>query len=324
MDQIVRPFETVTVFGGATLDRIAQSTAKPVMGASNPGSVRRIPGGVGFNVATVLARLGLHVRMVTAVGGDTDGEAILIAAKGARVDTAGIAVLPTDSTAGYHATFDDGGNLIIGIADMKICDRITPAAVASLAVASGERDFWVVDANLPEDTLAFLTVEAAKARHPIAALTVSPAKAVRLIPLLDQLTYLFTNRREAAALVGRDPDDPGNTVTALAGLLAGARAATIVVTNGTEPLAVAHGSDIRSFAPLRAAVKGVNGAGDSFAAGTVHGLAAGHALHEAIRFGLAAAAMALEAGSIVAAPFSEDALAERIGAGPPGERRIAS
>jgi hypothetical protein len=46
-----------------------------------------------------------------------------------------------------------------------------------------------------------------------------------------------------------------------------------------------------------------------------------------LRFGLAAAAMTLEAGSIIAAPFSPDALAERIGRGPrpsPSAERIAS
>jgi pseudouridine kinase len=325
MDQIVRPFDTVTIFGGATLDRVAQSGDAPVMGASNPGTVRRIPGGVGFNVATVVARLGLDVRLVTAVGDDSDGDSIVTVAKGVGIDVTHVIPSPGASTAGYHATFDNSGNLIIGIADMKICEAITPAAVASAVSSSNERDFWVVDANLPVETLAFLAEEAKNARHPIAALTVSPAKAVRLVPLLDTLSYLFTNCREAAALLGRNPDAPNVAVTALAGELAGHRAAKVVVTNGTEPLAAASGGDVRSYAPLRAAVKGVNGAGDSFAAGVILGLAEGHPLRDAIRFGLAASVMTLEAGSIIAAQFSKDALAERIGAGPAGaDRRIAS
>ena len=182
----------------------------------------------------------------------------------------------------------------------------------------------MVDANLPEPTLAFLASEAASARRPIAALTVSPAKAVRLIPILDNLSYLFTNRKEAAVLVGRDPDDISVTAPALAVALAGHRAAGVVVTNGGEPLTVAGGGESRSFAPLRTAVKGVNGAGDSLAAGTILGLAEGHALYDAIRFGFAAAAMTLESGSIGAAPLSQDALAERIGTGTKGGERIAS
>jgi sugar/nucleoside kinase (ribokinase family) len=216
------------------------------------------------------------------------------------------------TTAGYHATLDDRGNLIIGIADMKICEQITPAAIVEAVSNAAPRDFWVVDANLPEATLHFLTQEAASARRPIAALTVSPAKALRLIPMLDDLNYVFTNRKEAAALLDRDPDDTGLSPIGMAAELAGPRQTSIIVTNGADPLAAAVDGDVRSFAPLRANAKGVNGAGDSLAAGTILGLSEGLPLADALRFGLAAAALAVEAGSIISAPFSADALAERI------------
>ncbi|HVZ14944.1 MAG TPA: PfkB family carbohydrate kinase, partial [Bauldia sp.] len=313
--------------GGVTLDRVARSAAEPVLGASNPGTVRRLPGGVGFNVATVLARLGFRTRMVSAVGDDADGAAVLAAAGEVGLDVSFVARLSGKDTASYHATFDDRGNLIIGIADMKICDAIAPADVVHAVETTPPGDFWVVDANLPEETLAFLASEAAAAKRPVAALTVSPAKAVRLEPILDLLTLLFTNRKEAATLLGFNPDDPSLAVPRLASELAGRRQTRVVVTNGSEPLAAAAGSEVRSYAPLRVAVTAVNGAGDSFAAGVILGLAEGHSLHDALRFGLAAAAMTLEAGSILAAPFSPDALAERIGRGPrlaPATERVAS
>jgi sugar/nucleoside kinase (ribokinase family) len=312
MDQAARPFESVTVFGGATLDRVARSSAAPVMGASNPGTVRHLPGGVGFNVATVLARLGVPTRMATAVGNDAAGEAIVNAARVAGIDTSGMRAIDGATTAGYHATLDDRGNLIIGIADMKICERITPAAVVETVSKARPRDFWVVDANLPEATLHFLAQEAANAKRPIAGLTVSPAKAVRLIPILDDLTYVFTNRKEASALLDRDPDSDTSSPLGLATELAGPRQTSIIVTNGSDPLAAATDGDVRSFAPLKANARGVNGAGDSLVAGTILGLSEGLGLADALRFGLAAAAMAVEAGSIISAPFSADALAERI------------
>ena len=108
---------------------------------------------------------------------------------------------------------------------------------------------------------------------------------------------------------------------ALARELAGTRPTKVIVTNGNEPLAAASKGEVRSHASLRAVIKGVNGAGDSFAAGTIYGLAAGHALNDAIRFGRAAALLTLEAGGIAEAPFSADTLAERLAAGP---ARIAS
>jgi pseudouridine kinase len=308
-------FDTVTVFGGATLDRVARTHFPPVMGASNPGTVRRSPGGVAFNVASILARLGLATRLVSRVGGDADGEAVIAAARGAGIDPTALGVSSSAPTAGYHATFDDTGNLVIGVADMKVCDEITPAMLAALAIARRDRDFWAIDANLPAATVEYLTGEAGAAGRPVAGFAVSPVKAMRLRPVLDRLTYLFANRREAAALLGHDPEDRVG-VTDLAAELAGPRATTVVITNGAEPLAAATRGEVRSFAPLRTTVIGVNGAGDSLAAGTIFGLVEGLPLNDAVRFGLAAAALTLENGGVAAAPFSPDALAERIGAGP--------
>ena len=313
MSHVARPFGTVTVFGGATVDRIARSAERPVMGASNPGTTRRVPGGVGFNVAMILARLGLSVRLVTAVGADSDGELVVATARSAGVDVDHLVVSPVAATATYTVTLDETGNLIIGIADMVVCEEITAAAVAPATDAS-HRGFWVIDANLPPSTLAFLAAEAEDARVPLAALTVSPAKAVRLRPLLDTIGYLFTNRREASALLGLDPEQTLEPVTQLARELTGTRGIQAVVTNGHDPLASASLGEVRSFASLKANVKAVNGAGDSFAAGTIYGLSAGHELNEAIRFGRAAAVLTLEAEGIREAVFTSDDLAERLAA----------
>jgi hypothetical protein len=79
-------FDRVTVFGGITVDRIARTDAAAALGVSNPGTVRSSPGGVGFNMATSLARLGLRTRLVAIVGADADGESVLAAAKAAGVN----------------------------------------------------------------------------------------------------------------------------------------------------------------------------------------------------------------------------------------------
>jgi pseudouridine kinase len=273
------------------------------------------PGGVAFNVATNLARLGHPVRLVARVGADFDGKAIIAAAEAAGVDTAGIGVSPAAPTATYQAAFDEAGGLIIGIADMTVCDELTPSAVATAAERSPDRDLWVVDANLPAETLDFLVGEAKSAGRPVVALAVSPAKAVRLSALLDRLTLVFANRREAAALLDRPSDDRHPSASNLASELGSAHASNVVVTNGSDPLSVAAGGEVRSFAPLRAEVRSVNGAGDALAAGTIHGLANGRILFEAILPGLAAAAMTAEEAASSATSLSAGALTARIAAG---------
>lgn len=311
MDQPLRNFQRVTVFGGATIDRIAESAGPPVMGASNPGHARRQPGGVGFNLATILARLGVATRLVTRIGADPDGEAVLAACTTAGVDTGWIGVSAQIPTAAYHAVFDDAGELVIGIADMDICAELTPAAVGP-AAGSGADDFWVVDANLPEETLDFLVEQAAVTRTPVAAIAVSPVKVMRLAPLLDRLTILFANRREAAALLHLAPNLTAGTAS-LAAELSLSRSTRIVVTAGGEPVIVARSGEIRAFLPLKTDIRAVNGTGDSFAAGTIAAMSDGRSLTDAVRFGLAAAALTIEHGGVAAAPFRPGALAERVG-----------
>ena len=299
MDQPIRHFDRVTVFGGATIDRIAQSFGQPVMGASNPGQVRRQSGGVGFNVAVVLARLGVASRFVSRVGADPDGDLIRAACAAAAVDASDVSTSAERPTAGYHAAFDNKGELIIGIADMEVCAELTPAVVGPAATEPAADELWVVDANLPEETLAFLVAQAAATATPVAALSVSPVKAMRLASLLDQLTVLFTNRREAAALLGQDPNRAGST-TALAEALSRTRPTRVVVTAGSEPMIAARGGETRSYLPLKTSISAVNGAGDSFAAGTIAAMAEGRSLSDAIVSGLAAAALTIEHGSVAA------------------------
>ncbi len=304
---------SVSVFGGASVDRLAASRAVPVMGASNPGTARATPGGVGFNVAVILARLGHPVRLVSRIGADTDGETVRAAAESAGIDTSCLSVSDAP-TATYHAALDQAGNLIVGIAAMEILDEMAPDTLRNAIETAPDGDWWVADANVSAETLACLTRAARAAGHPAAALAVSPAKAVRLAPILRDITVLFVNRKEAAAILGLPPGEQDRPAADLAKALAGRPRPDVVVTDAGAPLAVASGGEVRTFAPLPARVRSVNGAGDALAAGTIHGLASGRALFEAIRPGLAAAAITMEHGGTVPPGLTAAAIGARLGA----------
>jgi len=140
---------------------------------------------------------------------------------------------------------------------------------------------------------------------------VSPAKAVKLTPLLDRLTLLFATRREAAALLG-ETDDPSVHTKDLAVRLAGRGAASVIVTDSGDPLAAATKDEAHLFAPFPAHVRSVNGAGDALAAGMLHGLAAGRSFFDAVLSGLAAAAITVEEDGTVAAGLNAAAVEARI------------
>ena len=308
----------ITVFGAANIDHIGWTKERPVMGASNPGHLRTTPGGVGFNVATILARLGHPVRLVARIGRDAGGDTIRTAADAAGIDTRHLSV-SSAPTAAYLAALDDAGSLIVGIAGMEIHDEMAPARVRKAAETAPDRDWWVADANLPGETLAFLAEKARATGHPIAALAVSPAKAVRLAPLLADLDLVFVNRKEAAALLALPAGAAPFSAEALAEALARRPRPDVVVTDAAAPLAAASVGTVRSFATLPAAIRSANGAGDALAAGVIHGLAAGRTLFAAIRPGLAAAALTMEYEGTVPPTLSAAALAARLGAATPTE-----
>jgi len=305
---------SVTVFGAANIDHIGWARQPPVMGASNPGHTRMTPGGVGFNVATILARLGHPVRLVARIGDDTGGDTIRTAADAAGIDTRHLSV-SSAPTATYLAALDDKGGLIIGIAGMEIHDEMASGRLRTAIETAPDGEWWVADANLPDETLAFIAGKARTTGHPLAALAVSPAKAVRLAPLLPDLNLLFVNRKEASVLLGLADDAPPRPAEALAEALAGRPRPDVVVTDAGNPLAAAHGGTVRAFIPLSAQIRSVNGAGDALAAGVIHGLAAGRGLFEAIRPGLAAAALTMEYEGTVPPTLTAATLAARLGAG---------
>jgi len=297
----------IAVFGGATVDRLATASVDITHGASNPGRLTRRVGGVGLGVATILARVGHRVRLVARLGRDDDGRMILAQADADGIDATGVTLSPARATGSYTAVFNVDCDLYTGIADMSVYDEMVPGAGTGIPGHGVDGEFTVVDANLPEATIAFLCGHAASRASRIAALAVSPTKARRLIPSLGQIDWLFANRAEAATLT----DAKSNSVSAgdLAQDLCARGVGAAIVTDGDRPLAIADVDGPTMVTPPPVHVVHVNGAGDSLAAGTIHRLAAGAPLASAISSGLAAAALTLEHGGIREAMFSAERLA---------------
>lgn len=299
----------VAVFGAAHLDRLIRTPGEARLGVSNPGSVSETPGGVGFNIARSLALLGVHVRIASRIGADTAGDSVAAAARRLGIETSGLYRSPNFGTGSYHAIIDGAGSLVIGIADAAIYDEITPERLEAPVTAARECQLWLVDANLPDAALQFIA--RAAGRPPLAACTVSPEKAVRLIPILAGLDILFCNRSEAMALTGA-ADTPA--IERLAEALIGLGVKAGVVTDGDAPVAAWSGETIRRLPPLTAArIVSVNGAGDALAAGTCYGLALDLPFLDAVPWGLAAAVAKIEAPEPVRPDLTAAMLAERLG-----------
>jgi pseudouridine kinase len=292
----------VACIGGAHIDRHGVLKAPLIPGTSNPGNVTTDFGGVARNVAENLARLGRSVTMVSRVGDDENGAAVVARLHSLGIDTSLVSVAER-ATASYTAILEPNGELVLGLADMDLYDEMVPGAPDMPLDFARLRDhaLWFADTNLPAETIAWLLDQAGTI--PVAVDAVSVVKARRLRGVLPRISILFANLAQAVSIA--DVESIGDAAQAARALhMLGARAG--VVTAGAAGIAVWTGDDVRTMAALPAVPRNVTGAGDALIAGTLFGVTEPWSLFDAARVGLAAAAITVESGSTTAAHLTAD------------------
>jgi pseudouridine kinase len=302
---------TVACIGAAHIDRKATASGPIVPGSSNPVTMRVGAGGVARNVAENLARLGLPVTMVSRVGHDREGDAVLdsLGESGIGFD------LVTRSlgapTATYTALLDKTGELVVGLADMGIYDELTVDVLEPLLPELEKIPVWFIDCNLPAESLRFLL-----RRKPIDCKIyvdcVSVAKASRLQGILGGIDTLFANADEASYLSHIPIRAPLDVCEAGYRLMCNG-VGSVVITRGQEGAFVASPFDYDFFLPPPVDVSEVTGAGDALIAGVIFGRIGGHDMAEAMSLGLACAAWAVETEATVNPSLSADRVIERAG-----------
>ncbi|TIP37020.1 MAG: carbohydrate kinase [Mesorhizobium sp.] len=284
----------ILALGGAHIDRRGQVSGPYVPAASNPGIMREDVGGGVFNALRSIVKRGVSASLLSVRGGDAAGETVASA-----IDEAGIADLSAvfldRTTPSYTALIDSEGELIVGFADMGLYDLAFPKQIrrAKVREAIAEADAILCDANLPTAALERLVAQAGD--KPVFAIAISPAKVVRLAPLLGNLSLLFMNRREAAALAGADISGRD-----LVGELRRLSLTAGVITAGSAPVLGFDQSGVFAIdPPSPRRVADVTGAGDALTGATVAALLRGLPLRRALREGVAAAMLAIESAEAV-------------------------
>ncbi|MCZ7450479.1 carbohydrate kinase family protein [Agrobacterium rhizogenes] len=307
----------ILVLGGAHIDRRGMIETETAPGASNPGSWMEEAGGGGFNAARNLSRLGFEVRIIAPRGGDVTGDAVAEAARQAGVEDTPFVFLDR-RTPSYTAILERDGNLVIALADMDLYKLFTPRRLKVRAVreAITASDFLLCDANLPDDTLTALGLIARACEKPLAAIAISPAKAVKLKAALGDIDILFMNEAEARALTGETARNVREWPDILrkAGLSGGVvtrGASEVVAFNRTEK-AILH-------PPLIREVKDVTGAGDAMASGYLAAIAERKTIGEALRQGAAAAAITVQSPFATSQDLSKDSVEAMLGLVPQAE-----
>lgn len=276
--------------GGAHIDRAAQLLEPHIAAASNPAQIREMVGGGAFNAARNAKMLNAgSVGIMSIRGGDGAGQTVEDAIDKARLaDLSGTFI--DRNTPTYTSILDVSGELVTAIADMALYDTGFDRQVKRLEGRSeiAAAKYLLIDANLPSTA-----IESAMevATGPSFAMCISPAKAKRLLPFIDQFYAVFLNRRELASLT------ENAAVEEQIALLAKIGAQRAVITNGAEEVLVwEDGSTIAFKVPKVEQLVDVTGAGDALTGATIASMLSDPSLpiRDCVTYGIAAAQMTLQ------------------------------
>jgi pseudouridine kinase len=303
----------IACVGAANLDRKLRSLAPLTMGTSNPARQDEAFGGVARNIAENIARLGAPVALMTAIGDDVSGRALLAHAQSLGIDTAASLVLPDTCSGTYTAVLDDHGEMLVALADMALYDRLSADVLAAHAEHRTAPALTVADLNLPLDAVAHLLAEAARSLTPLVIVAVSKPKMARLPADLHGLRLLILNHGELETRIGAPIHTEAEFEAACATVRAQG-AQDVIVTRGAEGLYYtlpkqSNSQKLGSLAALEASVVDVTGAGDAFSAAVCWSLFHGSEdLALACRRGLKLSTMTLECEETVCPWLGPDSL----------------
>lgn len=299
----------VLVIGSSGLDLIGRSFGSLEQGTSNPGQLRVSPGGVARNVAENLARLGLKVNLITAVGDDPQGQQLLHDTQSVGVGIEHCIRSPEQPTGSYLAILDQQGNLHLGMDDMRISDLITPEYIKEKQYLFKESSAVFIDANLTEKTLRAAISIAHRAGIPVAADPTSVTLAPRLGPFLEKLWLITPNEKEAEGLCPHpishaDRDQAINAAKHLVN--EGVEIAIIAMAEFGVGYATAESTG--HIPAIKTDIVDPTGAGDALSAAVIFALLNDIPIDEAVRLGVSAAALTLRALGTVAQDLSLERL----------------
>lgn len=278
----------VVAIGGANLDITAQATGVGLAHDSNPGIISTSFGGVARNIAENLARLNLDCHLISAVGADANGLALLRHTEQLGVNVAEVLQVADARTGMYVSVNDAQGDLSIAVNDMAVLEQLTATYLTEKQTLLAQAALIVADTNLAQDCLAGLFQQAGQV--PIFVDPVSMQKALKIRSHLAKIHTLKPNRLEAEYLSGLSLADEA-AAPAVAEWFLQQGVSNIVMSLGEQGLYCANQQEQGWVKPLPVTVCNTSGAGDALMSGLVYGYLSGYSLLQSARFAQVCAAL---------------------------------
>lgn len=294
----------IIVIGGSNIDICAESFEQLVEFDFNPGTIQTSYGGVARNIADNLSRLNFDVEFITAFGGDEWGKNLLKNCKERGINIENSLILKDLRSSTYISILDKNKEMKIAVSDMKILEYLDKNCFSKLIDHINEKNFCVLDINLPEESLEFLLNNI---KIPVFLDCVSTKKAMKIKNLLKNIFVLKPNRIEAEKLSGIEiKNDEDLEKCANYFLEKGVK--NIYISLGKDGIYYSNGRCKGKVPSLDVKVLNVNGAVDAFMAGVVYGHSLDKNIDEVCKLGIAAASIAVMSNKTI----SDDMSLEKI------------
>lgn len=304
----------VLVVGAAGLDlKVRAKSASVEVARSNPGVIRWGWGGVARNMAENLARLGVDVTLITAVGDDWWGHALLDQLHELGIDTESSIVSEGKPTSSYVALYHEDRRMWMAFDDMAVISDITPGHLNRLRHLVREADMICVDANLSSRAFQTLFRLAEQYEVPVCADPTAALLAHRLRPYLPQLATITPDLDEARALLDDEEELDGDEgISLCARRLVQAGVDLAIITLGAGGLHYATSDESGRLPPFPVDIVDLTGAGDALTAAVAYGLLEDVSPGDVVRLGMAAAAQTIACQETVCPDLSPELIYERL------------
>lgn len=294
----------IAVVGSMNMDLVIRAPHIPEPGETILGNdFLTVPGGKGANQAVAAAKLGGLVSMVGRVGEDTFGNVLLNNLNSVGVDTqhvqrdaetaSGVALIVVDNLGENSIVVASGANL-----------QLTEDDVEAAAEVILEAEVLLLQLEVP----LRVVIKAAQIAHENQVLVIlNPAPAKTLPPnLLSLVNILVPNESETSLLTGL-PVESQSDLEMAASYLLETGIDTIVITLGSHGALLVRDNEVKLFPAHDVNPVDTTAAGDAFVASLAVALSGGKSLHDGVRWGNAAGALAsLRFGAQTSLPTQEE------------------